>query len=116
RRRRRASSRRASPFGATSYDEKRCAHPVPPRTTPRSTTARATAASRLHVDTGSPALLLQDDDPLPRPRDRIGELRVGIPPRLDLLEFETMQEELITDQRLDRAELLVEDGRDPVIE
>src|SRR5688572_21853906 len=60
--------------------------------------------------------LLENDDPLARPRDRVSQLRVRIAHRLDLLELELVEEPAIPDHGLERAKAPVEDARDPVLE
>src|SRR5688500_7887666 len=57
--------------------------------------------------------LLENDDPLARPGDRVRQLRVGIAVRLDLLELHLVQEALVAHQRLHRTQRTVENARDP---
>src|SRR5688500_16679115 len=60
--------------------------------------------------------LLEDDDPLPRARDRIRHLRVRIADGLDLLQLELVQEAPVPDHGLQRTQAAIENARDAVLE
>src|SRR5690606_31441784 len=59
---------------------------------------------------GSP--VLDDQNPLVRPRDRLRDLRRRLAARVDLLQLQLVDEELIAHDRLHRAQRLVERGGD----
>src|SRR5690606_14227912 len=96
--RRSRSSLVRNPLGATPNEPNSPAQPP-------SASASTSAADRRRIIVLA-RLLLQHDDALARTRDCVRQLRVRIAHRLDLLQLESMQEELVADQRLDRPELL----------